>query len=406
MVEVGVAAVAGLDIGAAHGDQALGFGQGLETADAAVRQHEVEHHVMPHEMADKVNVLGREVQAAQDFAGYAGTHAVVLVECPAAVEVFGGVELAHIVEHGGEGTVPVHAEPFFGVALHAFDGVVKHAFDVPVVVALLLNAGQGGDFGHEAVQKLGFKEELHELPHGFGGDLAPFFHDFAGGHVVEDTVGGLDDAHPRVRVDGQIEVRRVAQGTDGEQVVLGERLARQADQLDASGLVEVFELLSFGVVGVGAFELALELEFGEEASKARRDAELAHFRMGGVLNIRTIETQGDAVFLKHGHSAFFSVGDGVGENFEEGFRIAGTGDVHVEYAGFFEDQALQRRIDGIGVVAVAHDGLAERGPGLDFIHEGGLIHELFSCLSDSGIMPIQGRFPLKSRPSRGHQYTL
>ena len=35
-----------------------------------------------------------------------------------------------------------------------------------------------------------------------------------------------------------------------------------------------------------------------------------------------------------------------------------------------------------------------------------LIHELFSCLSDSGIMPIQGRFPLKSRPSRGHQYTL
>ena len=151
---------------------------------------------------------------------------------------------------------------------------------------------------------------------------------------------------------------------------------------------------------------ALELEFGEEARKARRDAELAHFRMGGVLNIRTIETQGDAVFLKHGHSAFFSVGDGVGENFEEGFRIAGTGDVHVEYAGFFEDQALQRRIDGIGVVAVAHDGLAERGPGLDFIHEGGLIHELFSCLSDSGIMPIQGRFPLKSRPSRGHQYTL
>ena len=73
MVEVGVAAVAGLDIGAAHGNQALGFGQGLETADAAVRQHEVEHHVMPYEMADKVNVLGREVQAAQDFAGYAGT---------------------------------------------------------------------------------------------------------------------------------------------------------------------------------------------------------------------------------------------------------------------------------------------------------------------------------------------
>ena len=211
------------------------------------------------------------MQAAQDFAGYAGAHAVVLVECPAAVEVFGGVELAHIVEHGGEGAVPVHAEPFFGVALHALDGVVKHAFDVPVVVALLLNAGQGGDFGHEAVQKLGFKEELHELPHGFGGDLAPFFHDFAGGHVVEDTVGGLDDAHPRVRVDGQIEVRRVAQGTDGEQVVLGERLARQADQLDASGLVEVFELLSFGVVGVGAFELALELEFGEEARKASVD---------------------------------------------------------------------------------------------------------------------------------------
>ena len=41
----------------------------------------------------------------------------------------------------------------------------------------------------------------------------------------------------------------------------------------------------------------MDLEFGEEARKARRDAELAHFRMGGVLNIRTIETQGDAVFL-------------------------------------------------------------------------------------------------------------
>ena len=58
-----------------------------------------------------------------------------------------------------------------------------------------------------------------------------------------------------------------------------------------------------------------------------------------VNGLRSGAQQGDAVFLKHGHSAFFSVGDGVGENFEEGFRIAGTGDVHVEYAGFFEDQA-------------------------------------------------------------------
>ena len=338
------------------------------------------------------------MQAAQDFAGHPGAHAVVLVERPASVEVLGGVELAHIMEHGGEGAVPVHAEPFFGVTLHAFDGVIEDAFDVAVVVAFLLDAGQGGDFGHEAVQKLGFKEELHELPHGFGGDLAPFFHDFAGGHVVEDTVGGLDDAHPCVRVDGQIEVCGIAQGADGEQVVLGERLARQAHQLDASGLVEVLKILGFGIAGIGAFELPLELELGEEARKARRDAELAHFRVGSVLNIRSVKTQGDAVFLKHGHGAFFSVGDGVGENFEEGFRIAGTGDVHVEYAGFFKDQALQRRIDGIGVVAVAHDGLAERGPGFDFIHEGGLIHELFSCLSDSGIMPIQGAVPIE-KPS-------
>ena len=106
--------------------------------------------------ADKVNVLGREVQAAQDFAGYAGAHAVVLVECPAAVEVFGGVELAHIVEHGGEGAVPVHAEPFFGVALHALDSVVKHAFDVPARrCALAEMQDRAASFGHEAVQKLG-----------------------------------------------------------------------------------------------------------------------------------------------------------------------------------------------------------------------------------------------------------
>ena len=46
VVEVGIAAIPGLDVGTAHGNQAFGFGQGLEAADAAGGQHEGEHHVM------------------------------------------------------------------------------------------------------------------------------------------------------------------------------------------------------------------------------------------------------------------------------------------------------------------------------------------------------------------------
>ena len=55
----------------------------------------------------RIDVFRRKMQAAQDFAGHPGAHAVVLVERPAPVEVLGGVELAHIMEHGGEGAVPV-----------------------------------------------------------------------------------------------------------------------------------------------------------------------------------------------------------------------------------------------------------------------------------------------------------
>ena len=119
MVERGQNAVAGLKVCPGHGDEAGVVVQRLEAADAPVGHHKVEAHVVAHQMAEQVDVFLRKVQAAQYFARYLGTHAVVLVVRPDAVEILAGVELAHIVKEHGHGAKPVVVKVFFRVVLHA-----------------------------------------------------------------------------------------------------------------------------------------------------------------------------------------------------------------------------------------------------------------------------------------------
>jgi len=136
-------------------------------------------------MAEQVNVLLREMQAAQNFARDLGAHPVMLVVGPDAVKIFAGVELAHIVEQHGHGAQPVIVEVFFGVVLHALQRVLKHVFRVTLLVAHLRKAGEGGHFRNKTLKNMGIKEQTHEAVHGFCSHLAPFVHDIRGRNIVE-----------------------------------------------------------------------------------------------------------------------------------------------------------------------------------------------------------------------------
>ena len=110
---------------------------------------------------------------------------MVLVVRPDAVEIFAGVELAHIVEQHGHGAKPVVVEIFFGVVLHALKRVFKHVFRVAFFVAHLGEAGEGGHFGDKPLKDMRIKEQAHKSVHGFGGNFAPFVHDVSSRDVIK-----------------------------------------------------------------------------------------------------------------------------------------------------------------------------------------------------------------------------
>ena len=110
---------------------------------------------------------------------------MVLVVGPDAVEVFTGIELAHVVEKHGHGAKPVVVKVFFRVVLHALQSVLKNIFRIAFLVAHLGKAREGGHFGNKALQNVRIKQQTHKAVHGFGSNLAPFVHDVCGGHVIE-----------------------------------------------------------------------------------------------------------------------------------------------------------------------------------------------------------------------------
>jgi hypothetical protein len=120
-------------------------------------------HVVAHKGADEVDVLRGKCSRFKilrvTFAprGGAAKSSTARPNTPR-------VQLAHIMEHAGQGAVPVVGQHLRVIAHHV-DGVREHGLFPGLGILDLLHAGQGRDFGNEAVQDLGFEEQLHEGVH-------------------------------------------------------------------------------------------------------------------------------------------------------------------------------------------------------------------------------------------------
>ena len=114
--------------------------------------------------------------------------------------------------------------------------MLKDIFRLAILVAHLVKARKGGNFGNKALQNVRIKQQAHKTVHGFGSNLAPFVHDVCGGHIIEHAARGAHNGKPCVGLDGQVKVGGKTQGAHGQQVVVAQGFVRQASQLDGSAL--------------------------------------------------------------------------------------------------------------------------------------------------------------------------
>ncbi|KAF5030715.1 hypothetical protein DSECCO2_635310 [anaerobic digester metagenome] len=329
----------------------------------------MEAHVVAHEAADEVGFVGREAQAREDLARHFRADLVVLEEVQVAAGVFGGVQLAHVVEQTGQRAVPVVGQ-LFGVVAHDGERLFEQrVFDA--FLGFLFDAGEGGHFRQEPVQDHGVVEQFHERGHVFGLDLAPLVHDVLDGHVVEDAARGAQDGHEGVGFDRDVVVGREAQGAHGAQIVLAQGLVRDADQAHlARGQVgeAVVGVELVGEVGAGLVRRQ-DAQGVETGDKAAGEPGHGLLGVGGVGGVGRVEVKKRAV-LQHARIGAAGVhGLGVGKELLQ----LGQGRVggEVEFRrGLVQGFFLQHGVYDVGVVAVAHDGLADGGGVLEGLRHG------------------------------------
>ena len=90
--------------------------------------------------------------------------------------------------------------------------------------------------------------------------------------------------------------------------------------------------------------------------------------MGGVFHVRRIKIQSDILLAQDAHGSVFIVGGRIGKYFDQRIDIAGARYVDFHLSRFLNHELLQRRVYGVGVITVTHDGLAQSDGAFDLGH--------------------------------------